>query len=89
MGVYNVTIYTERRKQQRTPNRFQRFIWRFQGLFVPLHPQEREPAKPLNDAQMCGSIYIRVPAKHTTRTAGGSFFSFPLTKNAYLRKNSK
>jgi len=79
-------LYIQKDKKQRAQDVYQGFIWLLQGLFIPLHPQE--PAKPLNDAQMRGSIYIRVPAKHTTRTAGGSFISQPL-KNAYLRKNSK
>ena len=32
------------------------FIWPFKRLFVLLHPPE--PAKPLIDAQMCGSFYL-------------------------------
>ena len=85
-------------KKQRAQDGFQGFIWRLQGLFVSLHPPE--PAKPLRSTSVaclarrmlkCAGrfISIKVPAKHTTRTAGGSFFSYPLTKNAYLRKNSK
>ena len=31
-------------------------ICRFRIIFVPLHSPE--PAKPLNDAQMCGSFYF-------------------------------
>ena len=37
-------------------------------VFVPLHPLE--PAKPLNDAQMCGSFY---------------FYTFPLLRFSYFQ----
>lgn len=40
----------------------------FRIIFVPLYPLE--PAKPLNDAQMCGSFY---------------FYTFPLLRFSYFQ----
>ena len=47
-------------------------ICRFRIIFVPLH--SLEPAKPLNDAQMCGSFY---------------FYTFPLLRFSYFQTKMK
>ena len=47
----------------------------------------REPAKPLNDAQMCGSFFIiRLFAKYTNGKITASFFS-RLSRSHRSRKN--